>query len=266
MSRGAAARQRRVHAAARLAVCGRVAIAEADDELRELGDEFREENRSLRDRVTEVEGWYRLLQAEHSALQDNHSRTSRRTSELQTEVNRLERENHELRVWLSLYDEAGEEPRPQPPQHEDSQMIRPRTVIQGIRTHRWAAAAVMAIGTLLLRDASVHGLLARAAERARQAVGAGHDSASSGFVRYAAMINSRDQLERARTAYNHGEASLKGDALLDAQDALRTAKARYRLARLAFLPELARQCSQANVALPPEAAEALAALERDATD
>jgi predicted negative regulator of RcsB-dependent stress response len=74
------------------------------------------------------------------------------------------------------------------------------------------------------------------------------------------MISSLERLERARAEYNKGEETLKGDALLEAQDRLRAAKARYREARHAFLPELARQCEQARVSLPREAAQALAAL------
>jgi hypothetical protein len=89
---------------------------------------------------------------------------------------------------------------------------------------------------------------------------------ASGFVRYAAMINSRDQLERVRKEYNDGEASLKGDALLEAQDRLRAAKARYRQARLAFLPELARACDEVKVPLPRDSAEALAALKSETTE
>lgn len=267
MSRSAAARRRRPEPEAYLGVCGRVESAEADEELREQVDRLRDENHSLRDRITEVEGWYRLLQADHSALQDNQYRTSRRTSELQAEVNRLESENQGLQAGLSRLGEAGQAPRQQ---HKDSSMTRLAKVIQGIRRHRWTAAVVMAVGTLLARDAAVQGVLARAADRARQAVGAredpARDAARSGFVRYAAMVHSRDQLERTRQAYNQAEGTLKGDALLEAQDALRAAKARYRQARLEFLPELARQCELARVALPAEAAKALASLEREANE
>ncbi len=263
MCRNAAARRRRSEAEERLAVCGRVEADDVSEELREEGDRLREANETLRDRIAEVEGWYRLLQVNHSALQVNHDRTSRRTSELQVEVNRLEAENHELNAWLSRLGEPGHATR----QHdEESRMNRFARLIRGIRNHRWTAAAVMAIVTLLARDASVQGVLAGAADTARQAVGRKEDPGRSGFVRYAAMVNSRDQLERARQVYNQGEATLKGDALLEAQDALRAAKARYREARLAFLPELARQCELAKVALPTEATEALASLERDRND
>ena len=57
--------------------------------------------------------------------------------------------------------------------------------------------------------------------------------------------------------------SLKGDALLEAQDRLRATKARYRQARLAFLPELVRQCEEARLPVPKEASEAFASLEQE---
>ena len=80
------------------------------------------------------------------------------------------------------------------------------------------------------------------------------------------MIQSREQLERARREYNESESRLKGDALLEAQDRLRTAKARDRQAKLAFLPELVRQCDQARLPVPREAAETLAALHTETAD
>jgi hypothetical protein len=140
-------------------------------------------------------------------------------------------------------------------------------LIRAARSYKWAAAALLTITTLLARDSAVQDLFAGALSKARQAVGARDASLSespdSGFLRYAAMINSRDQLERARKAYNEGEGTLKGDALLEAQDRLRAAKTREREARLAFLPELAKRCESAKVALPREAAEALTALKSE---
>jgi len=270
MSRGAAARRRRTDAESWLAVCGPGECTDNNDNDNDNeidNDRSRQEIEGLRGKVAEVEGWYRLLQEDHLALQKSHDRTGRRAVELQAEVNRLEAENHELGAWLSRLGAAGEAPREH---HGDSKMNRFASFVREVRNHRWTAAAVMAIVTLLARDAAVQGLAARAVDRARQAVGAGNDPArdpaTSGFLRYAAMINSRDQLERTRRLYNEGEASLKGDALLEAQDSLRAAKARYREARLAFLPELARQCERARVALPAEAAEALAALDRGARE
>lgn len=264
MSRGAVARRRRLNAEATLAVCGGV---EGDDEelLDDDGARLREENARLREQVAEVEGWYRLLQADHAAVCDNERRTSRRTTELQEEANRLGLENQELQALVARLGEAGRKDEKHP---RESSMNRFTNLIQGARKHKWATAAVVAIGTLALRDPAVEGLLAKAADKARQAVGerSARVSAGSGFIRYAAMINSRDQLERARKEYNEGERSLKGDALLEAQDRLRAAKVRDREARLAFLPELARECRQAKVALPREAAEALAALEAETNE
>ena len=46
-------------------------------------------------------------------------------------------------------------------------------------------------------------------------------------------------------------------------DRLRTAKRRYREARLAFWPELAEQCKEAGVPLPREAAEALVVMKNE---
>jgi hypothetical protein len=80
------------------------------------------------------------------------------------------------------------------------------------------------------------------------------------------MINARDQLERVRKAYNEGEGTLKGDALLAAQDRLRAAKTRYREARLAFLPELAKRCELARIAVPAESAQALASLTSETSE
>jgi hypothetical protein len=259
MSRNAAARGRRPNTEAWLAVCDRVERDE--DPWQEPEEQLREENARLRDQVADVEGWYRLLQAEHFTLQDNDRRNSRRTTELQAEVNRLDGENHDLRGLVArLVDTAPviQEPR------EGSSMTRIGTVFRTLQRNKWATAALVTIATLLARDATVHGVFAGVAAKARQAAGFDRDGArapaESGFVRYAAMINSRDQLERARKEYNEGEGRLKGDALLEAQDRLRAAKARDREARLAFLPELARQCEQAKVGIPREAAEALAAL------
>ena len=138
--------------------------------------------------------------------------------------------------------------------------------VQAVGRHKWATAAVVALATLLARDPAVRGVIGSAAERARQAVRGVEDPAESGFLRYAAMLNSREQAERARREYNANEGTLKGDALLEAQDRLRAAKARDRQARLAFLPELARRCRQAGVPLPREAAEALAALNAESAE
>ena len=139
--------------------------------------------------------------------------------------------------------------------------------LKGLRGNRWAAAALVAIGTLLARDPIVQGGVSSVVSQARRAVSGGdeasRDASASGFVNYAAMLHAREQAERARLDYNTNEATLKGDALLEAQDRLRGAKARYRQARLAFLPELARQCERARMPLPRETAEELAALKAE---
>jgi len=264
MSRGATARRRRSDTEARLAVCGHI-DSEVDDsegaELSRRGDRLRDENAGLHERVAEVEGWYRLLQEDHKRLQDENRRISRRGTELQTEVNRLEVENQELGVLNMRLGVARHEPRVH---QEKSTMIRFAKLSQGARRHTWVAAALVAIATLLARDTAVRGMFAEVVARVRQATGSGEETpreaGASGYLRYAAMINSLERLERARAEYNKGEATLKGDALLEAQDRLRAAKARYRDARHAFLPELARQCELAQVSLPREAADALASL------
>jgi len=266
MCRGAAARRRRPDTEGTLAVCGRV---EGEEErLSDQAERLRDENAGLRERVAEVEGWYRLLEADHAALKDNDRRNSRRTTELQAEVNRLDVENQELSALVSRPGWEGQADKEK--EQEGRVMLRMAPWIRGLQRHKWAAAALMTIGTLLARDAAVQGVFAGAMARVRQVAGSSEDHAGrsdgSGFVRYAAMINSRDQLDRARKEYNEGEAKLKGDALLEAQDRLRAARTRYREARLAFLPELARHCDQARVALPRESAEALAALKGETTE
>jgi len=265
MSRAATIRRRRREDEAWLSVCRR-----AEDDAEDLRDEcerLREELARVRDELAEVEGWYRLLQENHASLQESERRASRRTTELQSESNRLEAENHELRAVASADVAGGRETRNRA---EGATMtMRYQRVLQRARDHKWAFAALMAIATLLARDPGVRGVLGQVAGRVRQAV-EGDDVASrdaaTGYVRYAAMLNSRDQAERAKAEYNANEATLKGDALLEAQDRLRAAKARYREARLAFLPELAHQCEQAKVALPSEAAQALASLKAETNE
>src|SRR5258706_8088487 len=115
MSRGATARRRRSDTEARLAVCGRVdSEGDGDDaegvELINRDERLRDENAGLRERVAEVEGWYRLLQEDHNRLQDENHRISRRGTELQTEVNRLEVENEERGALIMRLGVAGHEP------------------------------------------------------------------------------------------------------------------------------------------------------------
>jgi hypothetical protein len=264
MSQGAAALRRRLSTETWLAMCGRVESEE--NERREQVEQLREDNASLREQLAEVEGWYRLLQADHASLQDNERQISRRTTELQAERNGLESENQELRALVARLGEAGRNTQ----EHREDFMYRFASVIRWAQRYKWAAAAFVTIATLVARDAAFQGMLDGAFAKARQVAGsrgdARLDTADSGFLRYAAMINSRSQLERARKEYNDGEGTLKGDALLEAQDRLRAAKARDLQARLAFLPELAKRCEEAKVALPRDAAEALAALKAETNE
>jgi hypothetical protein len=239
----------------------------ADDRDESLG-RLEEQNAGLREQLAEVEGWYRLLQADHAALQAQHGRCGREAIGLRAERNRLEVENKELQDIVSRLGAAA--PADGAQREDESVMTRILSVVRGARRHKWAVAALVTILTLVARDSWVQGVASSAAARVRDLASRGEDKArqwaDSGFLRYAAMVNARDALERARAEYNRREADLKGDALLEAQDRLRAAKARYRQARLAFLPELARRCEASAVPVPPEAADALAALKAEAQD
>ncbi len=203
MSRATAIRRRRREDEAWLSVCRR---AEDDAEGRCATSASGSARRlaRVRDELAEVEGWYRLLQENHATLQDSERRASRRTTELQAEANRLEAENHELRAVASAGVAEGRETR-NPAGGATMTMRYARSVLQRARNHKWAFAATMAIATLLARDPGIRGVLGQVAGRVRQAV-EGDDVASrdvaSGFVRYAAMLNSRDQAERAKAEYN----------------------------------------------------------------
>ncbi len=261
MGRGTAARRRWDDNEAQAAESFRLRYER--DELWERGEDLVAENAWLRVRVGEVEGWYRLLQVNYAALEADATQAGRRVTELQTEANQLAAENRELRAL----DARGVARRTRNDPGRTTSMIRVSKLIHAVRSHRWATAAVVAIATLLARDPAVRGVVGSTFDQARQAFGseeaAARDSADTAFIRYAVMLNSRDQAERARGDYNRNEAKLKGDALLEAQDHLRSAKTRYLKARLAFLPELARRCRQANVSLPRETAEALAELNQE---
>jgi hypothetical protein len=262
MSRGAAARRRRQDRETWLAVCD--GVEDDGEEPRAECERLRGEVARLRDQLADVEGWYRLLQADHATLQANERRTSQRTTELQAESNRLEIENQELHAAVSMIGAADQETRETGDAPTMTRFVR---ILQRVRDHKWAVAALLTFATLVAREPAVRGVVGNVVSRVRQATESDENrsrsAADSGFVRYAAMLNSRDQAERARAEYNANEAKLKGDALLEAQDRLRAAKARYRQARLAFLPELARTCEHAGVPLPRDAAEALAALKAE---
>jgi hypothetical protein len=285
MSRGKAMRRRRDEGQAGSAGPFGLAVATEGQDWIEQDDRLEAKNARLRDELSEVEGWYRLLQAEHATLKGRTAESGRRFTMLQAEANRLAARNQELQALVSRFDpgavrradaretavqEQGQ--RESEGQGEKSAMRRIYDWVRSAPRHKWGTAAFVTIATLLARDPGVQGVFGSAVSRARQAVGgnrfSGEDraTAESGFLRYAAMIQSHDHLERARRDYNENEPRLKGDALLEAQDRLRAAKQRARQAKLAFLPELVRQCDQARMPVPPEAAEALAALNSETAD
>ena len=239
-----------------------LAGTEADGEAR--CERLEGENARLREEIAEVQGWYQLLKVDHAALQSRHRQVGRKTAEVQAERDRLDGENRELQALAFARGGPGDDTRGSAGGRLMTGLVR---FLKGLRRNRWGAAALVAIGTLLARDPIVQGGVSSVVSQARRAVSGGDESArdasASGFVNYAAMLHAREQAERARLDYNTNEATLKGDALLEAQDRLRGAKARYRQARLAFLPELARQCERAGMPLPRETAEELAALKAE---
>jgi hypothetical protein len=236
------------------------------DEFERQADRLDAENVRLRDALIETEGWYRLLQADHASLQARHGQVGRKLVELQDAMGRLESRNQELEVLVD---------RPVGPGRRNETSTKGHTMpriqdgLKSLARHKWASAALIAFVTLLARDPGVQGLFSSVVSKVRDA-GRGDDGArdrtSSGFVLYAAMIQAGQEAEKARADYNDREASLKGDALLEAQDRLRSAKARYRRAGLAFLPELARECERAKLPVPREASEALAMLQQEAKE
>jgi hypothetical protein len=233
------------------------------DESDRRAERIDSENAQLRDRNDEVEGWYRLLQAEHATLQERHEQVARKAAEVQAEFDRLETRNRQLEAFADRPAGPG---RSAEPGKECTDMTRIGNWFKMARDHKWGAALALALATLIARDPGVQEVFSAAIAKVRQG-GAGDDNSRdpsrSGYVRYAAMIQARDEAEKARADYNDRESSLKGDVLLEAQDRLRAAKARYRQARLAFLPELARRCEQAKLPVPREAVEALASLRQE---
>src|SRR5262245_43804902 len=123
MSRSSLARRGRAEFEAWRADCDR------DADERDERDEFAAENASLRERVEEVEGWYRLLQADHARLQDQSRRNGLRTTELQREVNRLEEENEQFRALADRRGGPGT-------QAEEAPMSRFQQSIQVIRRNK----------------------------------------------------------------------------------------------------------------------------------
>ena len=145
-------------------------------------------------------------------------------------------------------------------------MNRLRNLARSAARNKLAVAAALAIGAFVARDPWVGGLVASARGHLADAIGRRDRAEADGYLRFAEMVQAREAAERARRDYNEGEPTLKGDALLEAQDRLRAAKARDRQARLAFYPELARRCRSADVPLPRVAVLALEDLSREAGD
>src|SRR4051812_10450004 len=188
MSRGSVARRRRCPEADPWLEERGEPQGQADERDQTIGRLTRE-NEELKSQVEEVEGWYLLLQADHAALQHREGRADLRATDLQAEVHRLSVENEELRALVARNEDAG----PQAGRSGDGfPMTRITEVLQSIRRHKWATAAVVAIGTLLARDPAVQGLAGSVAARVRQAVDrhrdGARDEADSGFLRYATLI------------------------------------------------------------------------------
>ncbi len=222
------------------------------------------ENERLRDDLTEVEGWYRLLQADHASLQARHDQVGRKAAQLQLEADRLESKNRGLEALFNR--PAGPDRRAGTQQVKDeTTMNRIKAALRSAGRHKWASAALVAFATLLARDPGVQTIFSTVLAKVRDLGGKAEvaEVSPSGFVLYAAMSQAREDSERARLEYNERESSLKGDALLEAQDRLRATKARYRQSRQAFLPELIRQCRQANLPVPKDALEQYASLEQE---
>jgi hypothetical protein len=261
MSRGAASRRRGPREPTWDEECPGVAVLVEDSERR--AERLEAENTRLQDALAEAEAWYRLLQADHASLEARHAQVGRKAAQLQAEADRLGSENRELEALLDRplgpVQTAG-------PSKDDTTMNHIKAALRSAGRHKWASAVLVALATLVARDPGVQGLASSALARVRDLGGRDRaDAASpSGFVLYAAMAQAREESEKARLDYNQREASLKGDALLEAQDQLRASKARYRQARLAFLPELIHQCQQARLPVPRQAMEEYASLEHEA--
>src|SRR3954468_14245588 len=89
-----------------------VGVACERDDLQEQGERLGAENARLKEEMGEGEGWYRLLQVEHAALQTRMAQSARRMTELRAEANRLAAENQELQalVCRPFTDAAGLDP------------------------------------------------------------------------------------------------------------------------------------------------------------
>jgi hypothetical protein len=222
-----------------------------------------EENERLRASVAEAEAWLRLAKTEQADLRKVHLRTTREATELQTECNKLAAENARLQALVDHPRgpsvRAGREETGQGPTVHEQETLAMKGIrfLKAVAAHRGALAAV-AVGALLARDPAVRGLAASAAAHLSPARASALADPASGYLGYARLIHARAAYEEARAAYNANAETLKGDALLEAQDALRVSKARFVAARAAFLPALREACEKAGVTFPSEAAGRLA--------
>ena len=112
---------------------------EADEEAR--CERLDGENARLREQIEEVQGWYRLLQADHAALQNRHRQVGRKTTEIQAERDRLEGENRELQALASHREGPGGDTKESRKGLLMTGLVR---FLRGLRRNRWAAAAIVA--------------------------------------------------------------------------------------------------------------------------
>ena len=188
MSRSSAARRRRD--SGHITSAGSLGVAFAgtgDDDEDEQGESLGAANDRLRIELSEVEGWYRLLLADHSTLEGRMARSDRRVTELHAEANRLTVENQELHTLVSRFvptaagrvgndapagrDQGqGQREGQRLAKGEDFAMRRIFDWSRSAQRHKWATAAVVTIATLLARDPGVQGFLVTAAGQLRQAV------------------------------------------------------------------------------------------------
>jgi hypothetical protein len=228
------------------------------------------ENERLRSKITEVEAWYSLLAADQEALRKVHARTTREATALQTECHRLAAANERLQALAdhpggpsgaALTLTLGNEPAVR---HQEVRFMKFVSFLKGVFKSRWTIPAV-ALAALLAREPAVRDFAVSAAKAVNPArlVGSNRDGdrdQADGYLAYARMVNARAAYDQARAAYNRDAESLKGDALLEAQDSLRAARQRDAQARAAFLPALRASCERAQVPFPAEAAALLAGL------
>ena len=77
------------------------------DESEQRAERLDADNARLRDELTEAEGWYRLLQADHGSLQARHGQVGRKAGELQAKVDRLVLKNQELEALVDSTETVG---------------------------------------------------------------------------------------------------------------------------------------------------------------